>query len=128
MATSKGRSKGHDDQPEGTPKDVADVAGSPKVKAKKTSTKRSNTDATTDRPNALQTPVEVSDELEVLIGKGPMSRGQVTSKVWDYIKAHKLQAPEDGRTINPDKKLGKVIGTEPISMFKMTAAISKHIK
>ena len=37
--------------------------------------------------NALQKPVNLSPELENVVGKGPMTRAQVTSKVWDHIKA-----------------------------------------
>ena len=77
--------------------------------------------------NALQKPVNVSPQLEEVVGKGPMTRAQVTSKVWDYIKAHNLQDSKDKRMINPDDKLGGVIGKEQISMFKMTAAVSKHL-
>ena len=54
-------------------------------------------------------------------------RGEVTAKVWEYIKKHDLQAADDKRMIEPDAKLGKVIGTEKISMFKMTAAVSKPL-
>lgn len=77
--------------------------------------------------NALQKPVTVSGDLEAVIGKGPMTRAQVTSKVWEYIKANSLQDTKDKRQINPDAKLGAVIGKDQISMFKMTAAVSKHL-
>ncbi len=77
--------------------------------------------------NALQKPVTVSADLENVIGKGPMTRAQVTSKVWEYIKANNLQDSKDKRQINPDAKLGAVIGKDQISMFKMTAAVSKHL-
>jgi len=77
--------------------------------------------------NALQKPVNVSGDLEAVVGKGPMTRAQVTSKVWDYIKANGLQDKTDKRMINPDAKLGKVTGAAQISMFKMTAAVSKHL-
>ncbi|ALE15725.1 SWIB /MDM2 domain-containing protein [Altererythrobacter epoxidivorans] len=77
--------------------------------------------------NALQKPVNLSPELENVVGKGPMTRAQVTSKVWEYIKAHNLQDSKDKRQINPDDKLGAVIGKQQISMFKMTAAVSKHL-
>lgn len=79
------------------------------------------------KTNALQKPVQLSSELENVIGKGPMTRAQVTSKVWDYIKANGLQDKNDKRQINPDDKLGAVIGNQQISMFKMTAAVSKHL-
>lgn len=77
--------------------------------------------------NALQKPVNLSGELEAVVGKGPMTRAEVTSKVWDYIKKHDLQAKDDKRMIEPDATLGSVIGKEKISMFKMTAAVSKHL-
>ena len=69
--------------------------------------------------NALQKPVNLSPELENVVGKGPMTRAQVTSKVWDHIKANDLQDSKDRRMINPDDKLGAVIGKEQISMFKV---------
>ena len=77
--------------------------------------------------NALQKPVQLSDDLEAVVGKGPMTRAEVTSKVWEYIKANNLQDQKDKRQINPDAKLGAVIGNDQISMFKMTAAVSKHL-
>ena len=77
--------------------------------------------------NALQKPVTLSGDLEAVIGKCPMTRAQVTSKVWEYIKANSLQDTKDKRQINPDAKLGAVIGKDQISMFKMTAAVSKHL-
>ena len=77
--------------------------------------------------NALQKPMNLSDELEAIVGKGPMPRTEVTSKVWAYIKANDLQKPTDNRTIVPDAKLGAVIGNDEINMMKMTGKISKHI-
>ncbi|MEE4288598.1 MAG: SWIB/MDM2 domain-containing protein, partial [Erythrobacter sp.] len=76
---------------------------------------------------ALQKPVQLSPELEAVVGKGPMPRTEVTSKVWAYIKANDLQKATDKRTIVPDAKLGAVIGNEEINMMKMTGKISKHL-
>ena len=74
-------------------------------------------------------PVEVSDELAAIVGKGPMARTEVTKKLWDYIKKNKLQDKENKRNINPDQKLAKVFGsTQSIDMFKMTSKVSKHLK
>lgn len=77
--------------------------------------------------NALQKPVNLSPQLEAVVGKGPMTRAQVTSKVWDYIKGKGLQDKTDKRMINPDATLGAVTGSAQISMFKMTGAVSKHM-
>ncbi len=79
--------------------------------------------------SAFMKPVHISAELTELIGPGPLPRTEVTKKVWDYIKKHKLQDPNNKRMINPDQKLAKVLGSnEPIDMFKMTGKISKHLK
>ena len=78
--------------------------------------------------NALQAPKELTSELEAIVGKGPMPRTEVTSKVWAYIKANGLQKESDKRTIVPDAKLGTVIGNDEINLTKMTGKISKHIK
>ena len=77
--------------------------------------------------NALSKPVAVSPQLAAVVGNGPMPRSQVTSKVWEYIKKNGLQDKVDKRMINPDAKLGAVTGNAQISMFKMTAAVSKHL-
>lgn len=79
------------------------------------------------KTNALSKPVNLSPELEAVIGKGPLTRAEVTKKVWEYIKKHDLQAADDKRMIDADATLAGVIGKERISMFKMTAAVSKHL-
>jgi chromatin remodeling complex protein RSC6 len=78
--------------------------------------------------SAFMKPVAVSDELAEIVGKGPMPRTEITKKLWDYIKKHKLQDENNKRNINPDAKLAKVLGAESIDMFKMTSKLSKHIK
>jgi chromatin remodeling complex protein RSC6 len=79
--------------------------------------------------SAFMRPVHVSEALAEIVGQGPMARTEVTKKVWDYIKKHKLQDQTNKRMINPDQKLAKVLGsTQPIDMFKMTSKIAKHIK
>ena len=75
----------------------------------------------------LARPVQPSSDLAKITGSAPLPRSQVVSKVWDHIKANKLQDSKDRRMINPDAKLGAVIGNAQISMFKMTAAVSKHL-
>ena len=72
-------------------------------------------------------PVTPSADLAKITGSDPLPRSEVVSKMWEYIKKHDLQDPKDRRMINPDDKLGAVIGKEQISMFKMTAAVSKHL-
>lgn len=78
--------------------------------------------------SAFMRPVNITDDLAKIVGHGPLPRTEITKKVWDYIKKHKLQDQKNKRMINPDNELGKVIGTQQIDMFKMTSKISKHIK
>lgn len=83
----------------------------------------------TKKNSAFMRPVQVTETLAEIVGPGPMPRTEVTKKVWEYIKKHKLQDTKNKRNINPDAKLGKVLGTtQAIDMFKMTSKISKHIK
>jgi len=78
--------------------------------------------------SAFMRPVQVSPELAEIVGAGPMPRTEITKKLWDYIKKHKLQDTKNKRNINPDAKLAKVLGSQTIDMFKMTSKLSKHIK
>ena len=79
--------------------------------------------------SAFMRPVQVSETLAKIVGRGPMPRTEVTKKVWDYIKKHKLQDQRNKRMINPDQPLADVLGsTQQIDMFKMTSKISKHLK
>lgn len=70
----------------------------------------------------------LSKDLADFVGAKELSRGEVTKRVWDYIKEKQLQDPKDKRTIIPDKALGKIFGSEePVGMFKMAGLLSKHI-
>ena len=79
------------------------------------------------KPNALQQPYTPSKELAEIVGTGPFPRGEVVSKVWEYIKAHKLQSPTDGRNIVADKKLQTVFGKKEATMFEMNKLLSAHL-
>jgi chromatin remodeling complex protein RSC6 len=85
---------------------------------------------TTDKKkSAFMKPIQVSETLAEIVGPGPMARTEVTKKLWDYIKKHKLQDPQNKRNIIPDAKLAKVFGSnQPIDMFKMAGKIAKHLK
>lgn len=73
-------------------------------------------------------PMNISAELAVIVGKGPMPRSEVVKKLWAYIKKHNLQDPKNKRNINADESLKKVFGgKEVVNMFEMTKLISKHL-
>lgn len=80
------------------------------------------------KPNALQQPLKPSAELGAIVGTNPLPRGEVVSKVWEYIKKHNLQNPENKREIMADDKLKKVFGKDKCSMFEMNKHLAAHLK
>ena len=82
------------------------------------------------KPNpALMRPVQPDDVLAAIVGSTPLPRGELTKKLWDYIKAHGLQDTKNNRNINADDKLKAVFGGKSqVSMFEMTKLVSAHIK
>jgi chromatin remodeling complex protein RSC6 len=79
--------------------------------------------------NALQKPLQPSPELAAVVGPGMLSRGDVVSKIWVYIKKNNLQNPANKREIVADDKLRKVFDGKPaVSMFEMNKHLAKHLK
>lgn len=72
-------------------------------------------------------PLTPSPQLAAIIGSKPMPRTEVTKKVWEYIKAHKLQDAANKRNINADAKLKEIFKKPQVSMFEMTKLISGHL-
>ena len=78
--------------------------------------------------SGLAKPMNLSPQLQDIIGPGPMSRPEVTKALWVYIKENKLQDEKDKRTIVVDEKLAKVFdGQKRVNMFEMTKLVSKHL-
>jgi len=77
---------------------------------------------------ALLKPLNLSAELEAVVGSGPMPRGQVVKKLWEYIKKYNLQNPQNKRNIKADDKLRPLFGGKgEVNMFEMTKLVSKHM-
>ena len=79
------------------------------------------------KPNALQKPLQPSKELAAVVGSSPLPRGEVVSKVWEYIKSHNLQNPENRREILADDKLKSVFGKDKVTMFEMNKHLARHL-
>ncbi|MDO8183488.1 MAG: SWIB/MDM2 domain-containing protein [bacterium] len=78
--------------------------------------------------SAFMKPMQVSDELAAVVGKGPMPRSEVVKALWVYIKKHDLQNPKNKRNILADEALQAVFdGKKEVSMFEMTKLVSKHL-
>lgn len=78
--------------------------------------------------SAFMKPLNLTADLEAVVGKGPMPRSEVVKKLWAYIKKNGLQDPKAKRNINADAKLKAVFGGKAVvNMFEMTKLVSKHL-
>jgi chromatin remodeling complex protein RSC6 len=92
-----------------------------KAPAKKTSARKPNA--------AFMKPLQPSLELAVIVGSKPLPRTAVVKSLWAYIKKHGLQDKKNKRQINSDAALKPIFkGKAQVSMFEMTALVSKHLK
>ena len=93
-----------------------------KTKAAKTTTSKAGaarkTAAANYRPDAA---------LAAVIGDGAVARTEALKKLWDYIKEHQLQDPQDKRTIVADDKLRAVLGKDRAGMFELTGLLGPHL-
>ncbi len=80
------------------------------------------------KPNGLQQPLRPSAELAAVVGPEPLPRGEVVSKVWEYIKKNDLQNPQDRREILADEKLEPIFGAKRATMFEMNKHLARHLK
>ena len=82
------------------------------------------------KPNkAFMKPLQPSAKLAAVVGSKPLPRTEVTKKLWQYIKKHKLQDTKNRRNINADAALKEVFGgKKTVNMFEMTKLVAKHLK
>jgi upstream activation factor subunit UAF30 len=99
-----------------------------KAGAKKAADKPAAKKAAGSKPNALQQPLQPSKELAVIVGSNPLPRGEVVSKMWEYIKKNNLQNPENKREILADDKLEPIFGKPKVTMFEMNKHLAQHLK
>ena len=81
------------------------------------------------KPNAaLMKPLQPSSELAAVVGSSPLPRPKVVSKIWEYIKGHQLQNPQNKREILADDKLQAIFGGKSkVSMFEMNKHLAQHL-
>lgn len=63
-------------------------------------------------PSGFVKPTLISDELATFLGKAKgseLARTEVSKEINGYIREHKLQDPKNGRNINADAKLAKLL-------------------
>ena len=76
---------------------------------------------------ALSKPLQPSAELAAVVGSSPLSRPDVVSRMWEYIKANNLQNPQNKREILADEKLEPIFGAKKVTMFEMNKHLARHL-
>ncbi len=72
--------------------------------------------------------LDLSPQLEAVIGTGPMSRIEATRRIWDYIRKANLQSLSDRRIVRLDAALRLVFGErEELSVFDIARLLSNHL-
>jgi upstream activation factor subunit UAF30 len=105
------------------------MATSRRGSTKKTASQRPRAGATRAPNQGLMKAVQPSAALAAIVGNRPMPRTEITKKIWDYIKDHKLQDAKNRRLINADTKLRPVFGgKQQVSMFELAKLVSGHVK
>jgi chromatin remodeling complex protein RSC6 len=83
-------------------------------------------------PSGFVKPTAISKDLAKFLGVDSdvkMARTDVTKLITAYVKEHKLQAPENGRKILPDKKLMALLGSDPkdeVTYFNLQSYMKSH--
>jgi chromatin remodeling complex protein RSC6 len=78
--------------------------------------------------SAFMKPMVPSAALAKITGPKSMPRTEITKQLWGYIKKQGLQDKTNKRMINADEALKPIFGGKPqVSMFEMTALVSKHL-
>ena len=84
------------------------------------------------QPSGFVKPTKISVELATFLGKAKgteMARTEVTREINSYIRAHKLQDPENGRRILADAKLRKLLKLkkdDELTYFNLQRYMSTH--
>ena len=104
------------------------------VKAvQKAGNKRKQRNATR-APSGFVKPTLISDQLAEFLTKDKgtlIARTDVTREINAYIRANKLQDPANGRKINPDAKLKKLLALKPtdeLTYFNLQRYMSQHFQ
>ncbi len=75
----------------------------------------------------LKKPVKLKSELAAFLGKKELPRTEITKKLWDYIKANKLQTrTKNGKPENAGKFI--VADAKLLPIFRKTKSKSKSGK
>ena len=73
-------------------------------------------------------PLTPSAKLAAVVGSGQVTRTQMISKLWKYIRRNKLQSRSNPRMIKADAALKEVCrGKSSVNMFEMTKMAHRQL-
>ena len=108
------------------------VARDRKVMEKKVRGKKPRVVDPNKPPSGFAKPGPISPELAKFLGVPKdelIARTEVTRKITEYCKQHNLQKKEDGRHINPDKALKKLLSIkdgDELTFFNLQKYMKVH--
>jgi chromatin remodeling complex protein RSC6 len=111
---------------------VVEKAIARELKAAKKSSSRKLKRAGNHKPSGFIRPTLISDELAEFLGKPlgtEMARTEVSKEINQYIRTNALQDKTNGRNINPDPKLFKLLNMSPtdsLSYFNLQRYMKTH--
>ena len=100
--------------------------------AQKSSSKRRKVSTVNRAPSGFVKPTRISDELAAFLGKSAgveMARTAVSKEINAYIREKSLQDPANGRKINPDVSLTKLLNlktTDELTYFNLQRYMKHH--
>lgn len=72
-------------------------------------------------------PLNLSEDLEAIVGTNKAPRHEVVKQMWAYIKENDLQDPKNKQFAICDEKLEKVIGEKRFKCFGMAKYLKEHM-
>ncbi|GMI74589.1 hypothetical protein like AT2G14880 [Hibiscus trionum] len=87
----------------------------------------SKTETGSRKPRGIMKPRRVSPEMQALVGVPEIPRTEVLKRIWDHIKEHNLQDPDNKRVIICDEKLKKIFADKDrIGFLEIARLINPH--
>jgi len=102
------------------------------LKAAQKASKKGKRNSGNRAPSGFVKPTLISDELAAFLGKEKgslLARTAVSKDITAYIREHKLQDATNGRKINPDAKLAKLLKlqkTDELTYFNLQKFMKPH--